>query len=705
MTSITNSSTRLAALVAGVAVALALMGAVAVAPAQAAGLSASQVQAIVSLLASFGADQGTINNVTAALNGQATSGSGSTGGSSSTGGACPVLTRSLQLGSSGADVMSLQKFLNASANTRVAVSGAGSPGMETTYFGPATQAAVIKFQAANNVSAIGVVGPATRAAIAAVCGTTGGSTGGTGSTGGSTSLQGGEGQLTDIDNISAEIESEIDEGQTDNVYGLEMDAEDSDVMIERVDVQFTLSDADTTQSDNLDDYVTEVSLMLDGKELASMDVDEADEQDAGDGDFDSDADANGNDVYEFRFSGLKGIIREDDTARLYVAVTAVNNVDSTDATGDWYVNIPEDGIRAVDAAGISDTYVTSSESTKESFRVGEADAGDIDVSANASDNEDRIITVSADNDTDGEEILAFSIESQSSDNNITDIVIGFSTTTSTSTLVQTAVKQVHLYQGSTKLASADVEGTLAGDETATFDDLDIDIDEDEEVEFTIEADFYDEADEREGFSFEAFVDVSGMEAEDSEGDDVSNINGGTDATGGEIELRTTGIMAAFKSADEVRTNGSIAGDPDNVDFTIKFSVTAVGDDDIWLDGDTAQATTTAAATDGLQWATTSDSSTGTSTAIAGVLTADDGYQSDDRSTSGSKYFKIESGETRNFTFRVNIPAGSDNTAAGIQINSLKWGTSVPTNNDGSANVYDFDMSDWTTDTITGLYVR
>src|ERR1044072_3547977 len=97
---ITNSSTRLAALVAGVAVALALMGAVAVAPAQAAGLSASPVPAIVSLLRSFGADSATIANVTAALNGQATSGTGSTG---STGGACPVLTRSLQLGSSGAE--------------------------------------------------------------------------------------------------------------------------------------------------------------------------------------------------------------------------------------------------------------------------------------------------------------------------------------------------------------------------------------------------------------------------------------------------------------------------------------------------------------------------------------------------------------------------------------------------------------------------
>jgi len=161
---ITNSSLRLVALVTGVAVAIALMGAVAVAPAQAA-LTQTQIQSIVGLLASFGADQATINNVTAALNGQATPGTGTGGG------ACPALTRSLQQGSSGADVKALQVFLNGSATTQVSVTGAGSPGNESTFFGSATKAASIKFQAANNVDPIGIVGPATRAAIAAVCGT------------------------------------------------------------------------------------------------------------------------------------------------------------------------------------------------------------------------------------------------------------------------------------------------------------------------------------------------------------------------------------------------------------------------------------------------------------------------------------------------------------------------------------------------------
>lgn len=181
---ITNSSLRLVALVTGVAVALALMGAVAIAPAQAAGLTQTQIQSIVSLLASFGADQATINNVTAALNGQATPGTGgSTGGT--TGGACPALTRDLQQGSSGADVKALQVFLNGSADTMVASTGAGSPGNETTTFGPATKAAVIKFQTKYNVTPIaGYVGAKTRAQIASVCGTTGGNTGG--NTGGTT---------------------------------------------------------------------------------------------------------------------------------------------------------------------------------------------------------------------------------------------------------------------------------------------------------------------------------------------------------------------------------------------------------------------------------------------------------------------------------------------------------------------------------------
>ncbi|MFA6459049.1 MAG: LamG-like jellyroll fold domain-containing protein [Candidatus Paceibacterota bacterium] len=73
--------------------------------------------------------------------------------------------RDMFRGVSGVDVGLLQRYLN-DHNFIVAQKGVGSPGYESDYFGPATQAALIKFQIANNISpAIGYFGPKTRAIV------------------------------------------------------------------------------------------------------------------------------------------------------------------------------------------------------------------------------------------------------------------------------------------------------------------------------------------------------------------------------------------------------------------------------------------------------------------------------------------------------------------------------------------------------------
>src|SRR3989344_4052503 len=119
------------------------------------GLTITQVEAILSLLSSFDADAATLASVRSVLYGQASTGTGT---------AVSTFVRNLELGMSGADVKALQVYLNTHGYA-VSSSGPGSPGNETSKFGGATRAAVIKFQKAMGITpAVGYFGPKTRAA-------------------------------------------------------------------------------------------------------------------------------------------------------------------------------------------------------------------------------------------------------------------------------------------------------------------------------------------------------------------------------------------------------------------------------------------------------------------------------------------------------------------------------------------------------------
>ena len=120
-------------------------------------LSATQIQSILDVLASFNANASVIAKVKISLEG-ATNGS-------VTSAAVHAFKSDLTTGSLGSEVKALQELLNAKGYT-VATNGAGSVGNETTTFGSATRAALIKYQQAKGITpASGYFGPITRASI------------------------------------------------------------------------------------------------------------------------------------------------------------------------------------------------------------------------------------------------------------------------------------------------------------------------------------------------------------------------------------------------------------------------------------------------------------------------------------------------------------------------------------------------------------
>ncbi|MFP4617138.1 MAG: peptidoglycan-binding domain-containing protein, partial [Candidatus Paceibacterota bacterium] len=160
MSTIIQSKKTLLTVALGGAIAIVLaFGSFSTASAQA--LTQSQIDSILGLLESFGADEATMNDVEAALTGEDTD----TGDTTPTPDDVKQFDRDLSTGSTGNDVKTLQEWLNDNGYT-VATEGAGSPGNESDYFGERTCEAVAAYQSANDIEPVaGYFGPLTRAAV------------------------------------------------------------------------------------------------------------------------------------------------------------------------------------------------------------------------------------------------------------------------------------------------------------------------------------------------------------------------------------------------------------------------------------------------------------------------------------------------------------------------------------------------------------
>jgi len=569
------------------------------------------------------------------------------GGSASSSSTCSyTFTRSLGQGTSGADVMNLQKFLNSDPDLVVSLSGAGSPGMETSFYGPATAAAVSKFQTKYSASILvpagltsptGYFGPSSMAKANALCdgGTT--PTGpGTGNTG---DLEGGAGDLAEADWMSALNNEEVGEGEEDvEVAGLDIEADGSDIEVTAIAVNFDF--ADTGGSNDFDDYAEEVSIWLDGEEVGRVDVSDMDDDDWSDN------------------ISLDGgaVVREGDTGELVVAVSAVSNVDGSDVGEKWNVAIESVRFRDAQDATVTDSTTgdigggdddTTTDDDEREFSFEDfATASDLEFKVSNGDdaiNDARSIEVSSTTETNAVEILSFEIEVEGNSDVLVDAIpVDFAT--STGDLMSDLLSGAELVVDGEVIGSESISTSVNDDGIVLFDNLDWAIDAGDTVEVIVRVDMNElnNGTFAAGATLSATVnpDDSGWDVEDEEGDDLTAGDKTGSVSSDAHAFYGDGINVVFGSATETSTSVDSTNN-DYVTLTIKFDVTAFGEDS-YVDKTVLK---TAVSNDGT--AVDIEDSAGNNIAV-GSSTVTISSTGDEQTNT----YLVEEGETETFTIKV-----------------------------------------------------
>lgn len=584
-----------------------------------------------------------------------------------------AFTRDLTIGSTGPDVTRLQQWLISK--------GYSIPAGATGYFGVQTQAAVAAFQRVNLITpAVGYFGPITRAKVNSMLVIVvpippGQDDDDDDNDGG---LEGGAGSIDDYELISSLNNEDVGEDEEDvEVAGLEFEVDDgSDIEITAVRIAFAQG---TATNDDFSDFASEVSLWLDGEEVARVDADEFDEDNDWTSTISLDSDA---------------IVRAGDMGELTVAITAVGNLDSSDEGDSWTVDFEQIRFRDADGAVISDNPGTATRTFSfEEF----ATAANIELHIDETDddedvNDSRIISVDATDDTDNVEVLSFTMEAEGdSDITIDSLPIEFSVTGAGD--LEDMVSSVTLQIDGDEVAS---ENTSNGENTVVFDGIDFTIDADDSAQFVVFVDFggldtaLDEGDTISATIGETETDSADFDAEDETGDELEDGDITGSATGGPHSVSATGISVEFISAEEdVTFTADDTGEGDRAAFSIVFDVTAE-DEDIRIDRSCEEDGADAAG-QGVEYSITNSGSNTTTCSLSAS-------SSDSEDTADT--FEVDEGDTRRLTLNVVATATADHFAQ-VELDSINWGTAT---NDTNDNYYTFDLDEFQTGTVFLNYI-
>jgi len=620
-------------------------------------------------------------------------------------------TRDLTIGSTGADVTALQVWLIAN--------GFSIPAGATGYFGTQTRAAVSAYQVAHGIQpTAGYFGPITRTSINAmlatgttVPGCTPGSnyssttgapcTGTTVSTvpgclpgyafspttgqacttsnngGGNNNaaLSGGEADLRNFDLLAEDGEGAEAE-QDVKAATAEFDVEGGDINVQRAEL--TLHATNDSDNDEPWDYIDSVSVWDGGTKLATVnaddrnDWDEEDSDDFGNGGSDS--------QYTITIDDLDDVIRDGDTADLTFTFDIADNIDTDDLDQEFDIAVLDDGIRAIDAAGIQQ-YVGDDGDTV-NFGFNDEENGDLSVRESSDNPNDGVFVIDTRDTSDEQDVLGGEIRNRGdADSLITDMT--FTVDTNTSADLSDVVRRATLdIDGDTYRGDVNDNGNIE------FDDLDVRVDSNDTMDFTLSVEIGPTSvtgiDEGDTISFN--LDGDDVEAEGEQSGDDTTVDGSI--TGSTFTLSTTGLdVSGTSNKSNVTTLNTVSASYGT--YTIRFDVTA-GDDDIYIP---KNAGTSAGNSTGVRF--TADAADTFAGNVTAVLSS-----SADQGGAGNGYYRVNAGDTESFTLSVTLDPNTSGTYE-VDMTDLYYNTAGSTSGAGSTLV-DFNTSgdsDFDTDPV------
>ena len=467
-----------------------------------------------------------------------------------------TFTQNLTLGSTGAEVSSLQQTLVTGGHLVMPA------GVAYGYFGALTQAAVAKWQAANGVApAVGYWGPISRAKYASMAGPVvpGPSVPGVGIT-----TPGVEGTITATVNPSPAAGTKLYEGDSKRaVLGIELEAKTSDIRIERVKLDLDHVTGTTVSDNNFYRKIAQKIYVMDGSTVlgsADLSVDTVVEDGAN------------------RFitiAGLNFIVPKDAKKVLMIALDARSNWDSDFDTETFSVGVPVDGVRGIDGAGVNQ-YSPSTAFSRNFTTEGElADSATLAVSLNSGTpvTQQVICATGTDEDEcDNLEVARFDFRSTKDDVTVTDFVLdivrGGTLTTATSSTA-------YIYDGSTLVGSASLIMTTTAAGTYTFSDIDWTVPVDSTRTLSVRFDIDDAG--AAATTFVASTDADDVTAENASGTVVTATGS---ADGNTITIRNVGLEISLVSKSIVKASTPIQNNysTSTAEATFTLNLKAVGGD-------------------------------------------------------------------------------------------------------------------------------